>query len=197
MRNYRFFPIAIILVFICVQIFLIADKFSGSRIIEIQKRNYRGVVTFSKSFRVGGTVVEDYNLKVQSKDFWDNMLLTNEDGNLLSILFKITASVSLIWYLFNLNYDNVFSKRSLNIVWITLILIFCTVSAHYYFGRSHTKDFWDTMCTSNGISQEMRYMFDVPKNNCTYFNFFLPLIMLLTIYRYFVDHRAGKLEDNW
>jgi hypothetical protein len=196
MRNYRFLPIAIILVFICVQIFLIADKFSGTRIIEVQKRDYRNVVTFSKSFRIKGTVVEDYNLKVQPKDFWDSMLLTNEDGNLLSILFKIAVSLSLIWYFFNLNYDNVFSKRSLNIVWMTLLLIGCTVLARY-FGRSHTKDFWDNLSTSNGVSQEMRYMFDVPKYNVTFFNFFIPLMILFNLYRYFVDHQAGKSDDIW
>jgi hypothetical protein len=146
---------AIIGVYIIIQIFTIATEYSSPITILIKKENYRKeidsvthdsiVYDVYKQFKT----YEAFHVKVKAKTFWDKLLLTNEDGNLMSEIFKIATSLALARYIFRLQPENVFTGKSLTYFWLTALL-FIGIPESYSIGAEHTRDFWRDYYISKG-----------------------------------------------
>ncbi len=150
--------------FIVVSIFNIATEFSGPRTILIKKENsYKAidsvthdslVYNYSKQFRT----YEAFHVKVKAKTFWDKILLTNEDGNLMCELFKIALCVALAWYVYQLQLENIFSRKSFNIIWLS-VMLFVGIIESLAIGADYTRYFWRDYFISKGGNELIGYDF--------------------------------------
>ena len=178
-----------------MQAFTIVTEFSGTRLIVVKKEDYTKRIDSVTKDSLQKTSFETYHFKVQPKSFWDKLLLTNEDGNLLSILFKIASALGAAWFIYNLQFDNLFSKKSFNTIWLTLFFAVGILEA-YYFGASYTKDFWvDHYLSKVGNTQASYNFFGYSKIPWSYYWY---IMFAVWLYRSFVDHHNEKpsTEEN-
>jgi hypothetical protein len=130
------------LAYIALQVSLIVRDYSDSRIITVVKDVPKAQMTELKARKISAYGhFEQANVIVQPVTFSDKLLLTSNQGNLVSILLKIIACLCFAWYMFKLKADNLFSRSSyLNaaLVMISLLLSALMVSM----GLNHTVEFW-------------------------------------------------------
>jgi len=193
MLQYKIFAAIFLAVFLVVQLFLIKNEFAGTRAIEIKMKRYRDSTVYIKGYQPEGVPVDQFMIKVQPKSFWDYLLLTNTDGNLLTIFFKIAAATAFTWFVFNLSYSSLFSKKSFYIMGLTMALVGGILVAHSY-GLSHTLQFWDKLYAANGGSHGSKFQLYVDdKYNLNYYA--IPVIFILSLYRYFIAQHEKRSEN--
>ncbi len=90
--------------------------------------------------------------------FWDRILLTDDDENILSDVFKIAAALVFALYIYDLSYDGIFSKKSFNLFWLTLFLWVLSYVA-FSVGADHTKDFFTDLYMAKGGMDDLKYDF--------------------------------------
>jgi hypothetical protein len=141
----KYLFILIILAFVVYQFYLIGDEFSSTRIIPIQKEIYdSNEKNYLKGYDIENVPYEQFDIKVSPKTFWDYLLLTNENGNLLATVFKIIASLSIAWYIFKLEPDNFFNENHFKwLIWCIGFIAFAFITMDS--GYLHTNDFWKSI----------------------------------------------------
>ncbi len=180
---------AIIGVFIIIQIFTIATKFSGTRVIVVKKEDYSKQIDTVTKDSIQKVAVETFHFKVRPNTFWDKLLLIDDDDNLLSLLFKIICGLAVGWYIYRLQFDNIFSKRKLDFFWLICCFVWCVILARDI-GISHTRDFWIDRYLSKGGSKETSYEFF--SNNIWVWSYYWYFFMAFYLYKSFVEHHTEK-----
>jgi hypothetical protein len=179
--------------FIVVEIFTIFNDYNGTRSIQVVQSTYHDTATIAR-IKVANVSVQKFQVKVKPKDVWDDLLLTNEDGNLLSIVFKIMVGMSLAWYIYHLEYDNIFTKNSLNRFSILLYMIISVIAA-YDWGQLHTRDFWKSFYTLHGgDKQDSVFSFDSGVNHYLAF-YMIPLNLIYNFYKSLVYRATEKSNE--
>jgi hypothetical protein len=141
----KLFFLFVLLLFAGNQLYLVATQFWDTRIIEVRKEIYESnEKDYLKDYQIENAPFEKFDLRVQPKTFWDYILLTNKNGNLLSALLIIAFSGCFGWYVYRLNTANFLSPQDLK--WLTSALLLIAVCYPAYIeGLFHTKDFWDSI----------------------------------------------------
>jgi len=127
-------------------------------------------------------------------------LLTQDDENVLADLLKIAAALVFARYVFDIDYDTLFSKRSFNLFCNGLLLCIVAHGA-VIVGSHHTSDFYRDLYTAKGGDKSAMYDFQ-PRLRFDSFNhdywlyMFVPLI-LLNFYKTFNKFHSGKPEEDW
>jgi hypothetical protein len=138
----KYLFILIILAFIGYQFYLIVNDFSSTRIIQVQKEIYESKEKdYFKNYDIENAPFEQFDIKVSPKTFWDYLLLTNEDGNLLSIILTVMGSLCFAWYIFKLEPATLFDEKYFK--WLILSIGFAAfVFIAADSGFWHTSYFW-------------------------------------------------------
>ena len=151
-------------------------------------------------FKSASTKIEVFDVKVKPNDFWDRMLLTHEDENILTDIVKALAGLAFAWYIFKLEYDNVFSKRSFYFFWLALFLsvwTFLTLDI----GAGHTSSFYeDLSAAKNHDKSNYDYEFERGlKTTAILHNYWLfvwvPMI-IMNFYKTFKLRHEGKSDEE-
>src|SRR5438132_804875 len=110
MKSYKTLSIFGIFIFVAYQIYLIADQFMDTRTIEVRREIFESSEReYFKGYKIENTPFEEFDIQVKPKSLMDYLLLTNSDGNLLGIVLEIAFALYLVWYIYRLEYDIVFS----------------------------------------------------------------------------------------
>ena len=157
MGSFKFFTFIVIGAYIIAQLYSIAVQSTGTRTITVYKRNYSDSSAYIKGYTVEGAKMEVFDVKVKPASVWDWLLLTQDDENVLVDLFKIAAALVFARYIFEVDYDTLFSKRNFNLFWFGLFL--CVMAhAGTIMGSHHTSDFYRDLYTAKG-GAEFKYDF--------------------------------------
>ena len=116
--------------------------------ITVYKRKYDDTNAYIKGYKTANVKVEVFDVNVKPHDCWDRLLLTHEDENILTDIVKVFAGLAFAWYIFKLEYENVFSNRSLNLFWLALFLSIVTVLT-LDIGVTHTQYFYRDLFAAN------------------------------------------------
>jgi hypothetical protein len=193
MYFFRIFTYILVVGFIAFKAYLIDTEFSGTRVIEVREQIDKNISLPLKGFKADDIPVVTFKSTVTPITFWDKLFLSNEDGCLLIQLLEIAAGLGLVWFVIRLNYDNVFSKRSLNNFALVLWLILMVVTT-YYMGYYHTRNYVDDLLEQkNKIDYNYLKRYRIPP-----FMFLLccqiPYFWISGLYKVFVDHQTEKAE---
>jgi hypothetical protein len=200
MTSFKFLTFVFIVVYVCVQLMSIIPQCSGAQTISVYKRNWKDSNTFVKGYKTENGTFEEFDVKVNPSDFWDRILLTHENDNILDAILKIAACFLLALYVYQLNYDNLFSKKSFTLFWLILFLYWLNFFTHSI-GSDHTRDFFRNLYLAKGGDDSNQFDFQsgiVPRlifHNWLFYSI-IPLT-LIQFYRTFKDHHEGKPEDSW
>ncbi len=200
MLTFKTFTFLFIGIYIAIQLFSIALQFSGAKIITVYKGNYPDSDAYISGYKTENGSIKKFDVRVKPKDVWDRLLLTHEDDNLLSDLFKIAASVAFAFYIYNLSYDNIFSKKSFNLFWLTLC--FCVFNyCAYYWGTSYTRDFYSDLYKAHGGDIYVGHDFQSgPKFGVMIqggWPYYVIIMILLNFYKVFNRRHEGKPDEDW
>jgi hypothetical protein len=173
MKASKLFIVLLLLGSIGYQIFLVANYFFSTRTIEIQKEIYdNDEKEYLKGYDIVNVPFEQFDIKVQPKDFFDYLLLTNGNGNLLSIIFETVASCWLAWFIYRLEPDHIFIEYFKSLKWPILLLSISFLTHSY--GLEYTRDFWKTIFVHRGKTDFWKHDFYVnTKNHYTQYAFIL------------------------
>lgn len=176
MNASKLFIVLLLLGFIGYQIFLIANDFFSTRIIEIQKEIYdNDEKEYLKGYNIVNVPFEQFDIKVEPKGFFDYLLLTNGNGNLLSIILEIAASCWLAWFIYRLKLDHIFLEYFRSLKWPILLLSISFLTDSY--GLEYTRDFWKTIFEHGGKTDLWKNDFYINmKNHYTIYAFILLFI---------------------
>jgi hypothetical protein len=186
-------------VYLVFQLISIIPQFSGPNTITVYKKNYRDSNTYIKGYKAEGVKFETFNVKVKPKDIWDRLLLTADDDNLLMDFVKMAASLVFAYYVYNLQYDNVFSNKSFWFFVGTLYTCFLCYAA-FIFGIYHTMDFWKELYAAKGGSEQNSWDFELDtktaifRNNRFWFYYWI-FFILTQLYKTFNKHEKGEPEE--
>jgi hypothetical protein len=189
----KYFIIFCSLAFIAFQVNLIVRDYSDSRIITVVKDVPKVQLTELKAYQITSYAhFEQANVIVQPVTFSDKLLLTSDQGNLVSILLKIIASLLFAWYIFKLTANNLFSgRRYLNAVFVMILLLFSALMVSA--GLKHTIEFWKNTYEKDIISNAGRHSFTVLDNSDTML-YIIVLWIVPLFYRYFGSYYS-KIKD--
>ncbi|MDP9075860.1 MAG: hypothetical protein M3O71_00405 [Bacteroidota bacterium] len=201
MSMFKFVVFLCLGLFVLVQSFLLVPEFSGKKKITVYKRNYMDSNSYIRGYKSESAHIDVFNVKVNPKGFWDRLLLTNEeDGNLLVGFAKILFCLVFAFYMYNLEYENIFSTQSFNIFTATL---FCCMLVYmvYYFGELHTRDFWRDFYQAHTGDDSNRFDFQLGlQDHSTFKNqlylYVVPSI-LLQLYKTFRNNHIGKPDEGF
>ena len=200
MGSFKIFSLIIIGAYIIAQLFSIVMQSRGPRSVTIYKRNYQDTNAYVRGYSVENTKVEVFDIKVKPKGFWDWLLLTQDDDNVLVDLFKAASALLFAWYFYQLNYDNIFSKRSLNLFWAGLflcVLNYITLGV----GADHTRDFFRAISAAKSADRSDYYDFQshLRANTIThdYWIYVWVPMILVNFYKAFNRRHEGKPEEGW
>ncbi|TWI99288.1 hypothetical protein JN11_02605 [Mucilaginibacter frigoritolerans] len=196
MYSFKSFTYILVAAFIAFKAYKIATEFSGNRVIEVREEMQKDSTPPLKGFKADGIPVVRFKSTVTPVTFWDKLLLTNGHSCLLSEIVEIIAGLAIVWFVIRLNYNNVFSQRSVNNFILVLVLIIAVLGA-YDFGYGHTRDYvCDALSKKNGRD----YWFDrfklYPRRTNSFYQLHLmiPFYWIIGLYRVFVDHQTEKSE---
>jgi hypothetical protein len=109
----KYFVMFYILAFAGFQVADVIREFSDTRVITVTKKMPNTETTELKGYHITKDHFEKANIKVQPTSFSDDLLLTGDEGNLLSNLLKIGACFCLAWYVFKLRPRSSIVKKKL------------------------------------------------------------------------------------
>jgi len=195
----KYLFILIILAFIGYQFYLIGNDFSSIRIIQVQKEIQEGEEKdFLKNYDIKNTPFEQFDVSVSPKTFWDYLLLTNEDNNLLSIILTIFASLCFAWYIFKLEPATFFEEKSFKwLIWSIFLIAFIFISMDS--GVLHTSDFWGNINSIKSKADFWKYKFHVnTKTNLLIYAYGFTLfgVFLRTVLEYSKPATIKFREEN-
>jgi hypothetical protein len=104
----KFLSLAGIIIFLGFQVWIISDQFSQTRSIDVQRNLPKTQLKFKKQYYNITEHTEEVTIIVTPAGFFDYLLLTNSNGNLLSIILTILTVVCLVIYNFFRPMENVF-----------------------------------------------------------------------------------------
>jgi hypothetical protein len=199
MMQFKAVALLIIAVSLIFGIYTIASQCSYPRTITVYKRSYTDSNKYLKGYKNVKGSVEKFDIKVTPVTFWDRILLTDEDDNLLSGMFKVLAGLICAYYFYNLSYDNIFSKKSFNLFWLTLLFgVFSYVA--FGIGAGHTKDFFINLYLTKGGTDDIKYDFQSRLNMFDQIHdweVYMIFLCSLSLYRTFSNHYEGKEDASW
>lgn len=200
MITFKSISLIIIGFYIFVQLFSIVPRLTGPQTITVYKENYQDTNAYIKGYKIVHSKIEVFDVKVRANDFWDRILLTHEDENLLVDFLKAASGLVFAWYIFKLNYDNLFSKKSFNLFWLGLFLSVMSYVA-FDIGAAHTSDFYGDLYLTKGGDKLADYYFERGlKINTILHNYWMYLwvpMILINFYKTFKKHHEGEPELDW
>lgn len=199
MTEFKILTYITIGVYLIFQLISISPQFSGPKTITIYKRIYQDSNAYIKGYVAGGGKFETFNVKVKPNDFWDRLLLTADDDNLLIDFVKIAAGLAFVYYVYNLQYDNFFSKKSFWLFMLTLYICFLSYCA-FTFGIYHTRDFWRELYIAKGGKERDSWDFDIGlatsmARNSRFWFFYWIFFIIMQLYKTFKDQYEGEPQD--
>jgi len=143
MNTSKYSVLFFVLIFIGSQILLIANEFAATRIIEVRKEIYDGnEKDYLKGYEIVNAPFEQFDILVKPKSFWDYLLLTNKNGNLLSIILKIAAGCCVAWYVYKLDVNDILSLKHTKWIFWSFLLVIAAGWLVHSIGLDYTRDFW-------------------------------------------------------
>ncbi|HTE01355.1 MAG TPA: hypothetical protein VK668_18845 [Mucilaginibacter sp.] len=129
----KFFSLAGIIIFLGFQSWIIFDQFSQTRLIELRRELPKAQLKLENKYYDVKAHTEEVTIKVNPDGFFDYLLLTNSNGNLLSITLTIITVLCLVFYHFYRRVENVYwvAKVILKLIFIAFII-----------GLDYTIHFW-------------------------------------------------------
>jgi hypothetical protein len=94
---------------------------------------------------------ETAELQVRAKNFEDAVLLTNESGNILSLIFKIVSIGCFGWFLYKLDDSDLLDNRVFALFNYASIFLLLTLGLQY-FGFIYTKNWFVENLNNTGFS---------------------------------------------
>jgi len=150
----KYLVIALVVFFIGHQVSIVATRFLDTRIIEVRKEIYEGnEKDYLKSYDIVDAPFEQFDLQVKPKSLLDYLLLTNKDGNLLSLLLEIAAALCIVWYFYKLEFDDIFTLKNAKWIQWSFLLAVSGLWLVQSIGLDHTGEFWTTI---NKISSPVK-----------------------------------------
>lgn len=200
MQSFKILSCGVIGLYTIVQIFLIIPQLSGPKVITVYKEISRDSNAYIKGYKAESTHVDQFNVKVQPNSFWDRLLFTKEEDNLLYDFFKVAAGLTFCLYAFNLQYNNFFSKKSTILFGMALYAIVLGYAA-FDIGLTHTLDFYRDLYIAKGGDRSGRYDFCIKPDRASssirfLFYYWIPT-MIMYLYRGAKKHYEGKPEEDW
>ncbi|BAU52354.1 hypothetical protein [Mucilaginibacter gotjawali] len=199
MVAFKYLSIIIIGFYVFAQLFSIVPQLKGPQTITVYKENNLDTTAYIKGYKTADTKVEVFDVKVTPNSFWDRLLLTHQDENIMVDILKAACGMAFAWYFFKLKYDNVFSKRSLNLFWLALslcVMIFLALSI----GQDHTSDFYCALFLAKGGDELTKYDFQRQLiRNTTQHDLWIYMwvpMIILNFYKAFKLHHEGKSEEE-
>ncbi|MDR3695580.1 hypothetical protein [Mucilaginibacter sp.] len=165
--------------------------------ITVYRRDYNDTNAYITGYKTASPKIEVFDVKVKPNDFWDRMLLTHEDENILTDIVKALAGLAFAWYIFKLEYDNVFSKRSFIVFWLALSLSILTFLA-LDIGAGHTSSFYhDLSAAKNHDKSNYDYEFERGLKTTTllhnYWMYLWVPMIIMNFYKTFKLRHEGEI----
>jgi len=201
MTSFKYLTYFVTGLYIFFELVSIIPQLSGPQTITVYKRTYTDSDAYIQGYKREPFSVEIFNIKVKPNGFWDRILLTDENENLLSDVLKVATAILFVFYIYNLRFDNIFSNKSFNIIWVTIFICVLSYMA-YDIGADHTKDFFTKLYTSSGGKELTKYDFQrnsrirIIDHNLWIYGYWIPFV-IINLYKTFNKHHNGKPTDNW
>jgi len=200
MRSFKGLCLIIIGIYVIAQVISIIILLSGPRIVTVYRENYREINTVIKPYQTENTPIEVFEMRVKPNGFWDELLLTRDDENVLVDIFKMASGLVFAWYFFKQDYDNIFSNRSRDLFFAGLFL--CTFNyITFGVGADHTRDFCSALFApkKGDDTAEIYFKSQIKSNTIThdYWIYVWVPMILINFYKTFNRHHQGKPEEGW
>jgi hypothetical protein len=178
---YKYLLFILVTAFTVHQGYLIITEFFESRTIEVQKEIYESdEKDYLKGYVITNTPFEQFDIIVTPKSFWDYLLLTNKDGDFLSLILQVASGCCLLWYFVMLDFNNPSWKRG-RLLFTAIFLITIAFLAINW-GLDHTKVFWKSIYTHHSKTDFWKYDFYVDtKSNAMFY--FYALLAVCAIFK--------------
>ena len=171
----KFFSLIGIVIFLAFQSWVLVNEFSQTRFVEVRNELPKSKLLFNKrEYRVMAHS-EEVTIEVNPTSFWDYLLLTNANGNLLSIILSIATVLLLVYYNFYRSNDNVYWFAG-GICRFIILAYFIGVQYTFHFFRNYDSTFTAEIYSKG-------------------FDFRVPLFFLIVLFiSFFTGKRGSKKE---
>jgi len=194
-RNIKYILLLVSLIFIINRGYLIIKEFSESRIIEVRKEIYdNDEKDYLKGYEITNAPFEQFDIVVAPKSFWDYLLLTNKDGNFLSLILQLASSCCLFLYISMLDFNNITWQRGRLLFIAGYLIAFAFLAID--FGLDHTKTFWESIYSYHRKTNFWKYAFYVETKNNMLIYLYASLVVLGAFKNIMWYYRTPKVTNE-
>jgi len=147
----KYIILAICLLLGCFQFAFLFQQFSYTKSIEAERPSISNQIQNNRSDYKIKERHETAELQVPAKDLEDAILLTNESGNILSLIFKIISIGCFGWFLYKLDGSDLLNN-SIFVLFNYASIFFLLALGLQYFGFIYTKNWFVENLNYTGFS---------------------------------------------